>query len=124
MIRQPTVIVFGAGASSDYGFPFGDRLLRQIYENLKPQSNAWIPKLTECGIGSKEVEKFRQALFLSQPSSVDSFLEHRPEFTEVGKLVIALSLIPKEVDYQLFTDAPPAPGCYRYIFDKMKSGTT
>ncbi len=96
MIRQPTVIIFGAGASSDYGFPFGDHLLRKIHQQLNPKLTAWISKLIECGISPKKAEEFRQVLLLSQSSSVDSFLEHRPEFKRVGKLVIALSLISVE----------------------------
>ena len=126
MIRQPTVIILGAGASSDYGFPLGRRLLYKIFQQLRPKAKAWIPKLIECGISSEEVEKFREALLLSQASSVDSFIEHRPEFMRVGKLVIALSLILAEDDNQLFIEGGPISGsygCYQYIFDKMKSGT-
>ncbi len=123
MIRKPTVIIFGAGASSDFGFPFGDRLLRNIHQRLNPKLEDWIPKLIDCGVSSEEAEEFREALRLSQPASVDSFIEHRPEFKKVGKLVIALSLIPAEVDYSLFPDEPPPSGCYRYIVDKMKSDT-
>jgi hypothetical protein len=123
MIRQPTVIVFGAGASSSYGFPFGDQMIQKIHQQLNPKQNTWIPKLIECGISDEKIEEFRKALLLSQPYSVDSFLEHRPEFIEVGKLIIALSLIPMESDYRLFPDGSASSGCYRYIFNQMKSGT-
>ncbi len=122
MIGKPTVIVFGAGASASYGFPFGERLLQIIDQNLNPASDKWIPRLIECGIESEEVADFRRVLLLSQQSSVDSFLEHRPEFIRVGKLVIALSLIPAEEDSRLVSLGSRSDGCYQYIFAKMTSG--
>lgn len=124
MIEKPTVIVFGAGASMSYSFPFGKRLLQLIEQNLNPASTKWIPKLIECGIKSDQVADFKRVLFLSQQSSVDSFLEHRPEFITVGKLVIALSLIPMEEGNRLFNFDSRRIGCYQYIFDKMTSSTS
>ena len=124
MIREPTVIVFGAGASRDYGYPLGDSLLRTIHQKLNPrQSDTWIPQLEAYDIDAAEVGRFRNSLLRSQPSSIDSFLERRPEFMKVGKLVIALSLIPKENDYTLFPSDSGLNGCYQYIAISMTSGT-
>ena len=38
MIRTPTVLVLGAGASMEYGFPSGERLRQQIVEGLSTES--------------------------------------------------------------------------------------
>ncbi len=123
MIREPTVIVFGAGASSDYNYPLGDRLLRTIQKKLDPRNDEWISQLRLYGINPTEIEIFRDSLLRSQQYSIDSFLERRPKFMKVGKLVIALSLIPHEDDYTLFSPDTNHSGCYQYIANNMTSGT-
>jgi len=108
MITKPTVFVFGAGASMPYGFPSGRQLVEQIYctalGNFKETSNnKWInsglisaPRIREIlndMYGASEVGKFGKALRLSQQISIDAFLEHRAEFTDIGKLTIALFIL-------------------------------
>ena len=111
MITKPTRIIFGAGASESYGYPLGNNLLQIIHSSLGNINGDWILKLRACGIDVSHINKFRDELYLAQPSSVDSFLEYRNEFIEVGKLVIALSLIPQEEDHKLFGFSARSEGC-------------
>ncbi|MDD4876825.1 MAG: hypothetical protein PHQ86_06845 [Dehalococcoidales bacterium] len=122
MITIPTRIVLGAGASASYDYPLGNRLLKIIDLKLARPNGNWIPILKKCGINTDEIEKFRYGLFHAQPFSVGSFLESRPEFITIGKLVIALSLIPYEKHDGLFSFDARENGCYQYIFNRMISG--
>lgn len=109
MITKPTALILGAGASMPYGFPSGQGLLTTIDKNLNKDKLGshpnpdWIAILKDFGISDGDIQIFRQELFYSR-ISVDAFLEHRPEFLKVGKLVIALSLIQYENNQNLFPD--------------------
>ena len=100
MIKKPTVIILGAGASKPYGFPSGREILYDIQENLRPQR--WIQILRTLHIKQAVAEEFVKDLLKSSRPSVDAFLEYREEYMEVGKLAIALSLIPHEKEGNLF----------------------
>jgi hypothetical protein len=128
MIERPTVIIFGAGASQPYGFPLGSDLLEIICNNLDSSSNEfrfrwWVDRLSYYGFSPDNITEFRAALFRSQQSSVDSFLEHRPEFLEIGKIMIAETLIPFEVEERLLSFEARKKGCYQYIFRKLTENT-
>jgi hypothetical protein len=109
LIQKPTVLILGAGASSPYGFPTGLGLSQSIIGNLRPLlphetrgKNDWVPFLREhFGIPADEVHSFVQEPNFSR-LSVDAFLEHRPEYINIGKLSIALSLIAHEHEKKLF----------------------
>lgn len=122
MITKPTRIILGAGASASYGYPSGNNLLKTIDQSLGNPNEYWTPLLKECGINTDHIEKFKSELYLSQASSVDSFLEYRQEFIKIGKLIIAISLIPYEADSRLFGFDARNSGCYQYIFNNMSSG--
>jgi len=64
---------------------------------------------------------FRRELTYSGRSSVDAFLEHRPEFLEVGKLTIALALMPFEEEHRLFEISPDRPSWYEYLYEKLNA---
>jgi hypothetical protein len=51
---------------------------------------------------------------------VDAFLEHRPEFLEVGKRAIAGALLPRERIEHLFSP-PRGQNWYEYLFRKMNA---
>jgi len=89
MIRIPTVLILGAGASMPYGFPSGADLRKAIC--LPGNDNAWIyHSLNQfVGIDAEKVQSFAIAFSRSNISSIDSFLAKRLEFTEIGKLAIA-----------------------------------
>ena len=119
MITKPTVLVLGAGASKPYGYPLGGELVHHIDDILK--DNNWVAALMECGVDRRIVDEFRFELFYSQQPSVDSFLEYRPEFHEVGKLTIAMSLIAHEHESALFAHVRRNEGIYHYLFTQLNA---
>ena len=119
MITKPTVLILGAGASKPYGYPLGGQFVKNIDDILKDSN--WVAALLECGIDKEIIEEFKSELFFSQQPSVDSFLEHRPEFREVGKLTIAMSLIAHEFESELFVHVRREEGIYHYLFTQLNA---
>jgi len=101
MLSSKTVLVLGAGASKPFNFPTGVELSQRIVEQLGPSSGAYILK-EMCGISLESTEDFRLSFYHSGKNSVDAFLEHRPEFIDVGKAVTAWALIPFELEQEIF----------------------
>lgn len=99
MFYRRTVFVLGAGASFPYGFPTGEGLVNEIISLARDErtNDAFLYN----GCDAKDVRLFAGDLSDSDAASVDSFLEHRPDFLKIGKLAICLSLIPKEQDRAL-----------------------
>jgi len=120
MITEKTVLILGAGASKPYGFPTGRELLYKIRTALDSFGTSDLrKKLIEQGVSDSQINAFLMELMYSDPSSVDAFLEYRPEFLPVGKLAITLSLIPFENDDTFFKRALNQPSWYRYLFEKL-----
>ena len=101
MIKSNTVLILGAGASFDYGFPLGRPLLLEIGSELSSNSiNPFQTQLNRCGFSIEQLKEFGKELLNSMQPSVDAFLEKRmenKEFVEIGKLSIAAKLMPLEV---------------------------
>ena len=120
MIEKPTVLILGAGASKPYGFPTGKELLYKIRAALDPEGSSGLrAKLRKQDIEDSQINDFHKVLMHTDPSSVDAFLEYRPEFLPVGKLAITLGLIPYENDDTLFKRALNEPSWYKYLFEKL-----
>lgn len=120
MITKPTVLILGAGASIPYGFPSGRELLKRVVSSLDQNASGnWIKKLMDFGIRGDVIRTFSYELKYSGRPSVDAFLEHRAEFLKVGKLAIALGLIPCEEEHRLFDIHREEPGWYEYLFNKL-----
>jgi hypothetical protein len=119
MVSTPTVLILGAGASIPYGFPSGADLVANILDLIRPAGtmppgiNSTLKKM---GFADEIQMRFRRELLCSQFYSIDAFLEHRPEFMEVGKAAIATILIPYENEETLLNSST---GCYRYIFNRL-----
>ena len=112
MIKTPTVFILGAGASMPYGFPSGAELAAHICQagsDLQP-----------FGVSQKENDEFVIELRNSGQSSVDAFLEHRPEFLHVGKVAIAYHLIQREDSLELLSRNRD---WYTWLLNKMTVGT-
>jgi len=103
-----------------YGFPSGEALLRKVHDGLHPSSSwGWHQVLDHCGVSQAEWQAFRLELYNSQQSSVDAFLEYRPEFLKVGKLAMTLALVPNEDESTLLGFAYRGSGCYQYLFSSL-----
>jgi len=76
--------------------------------------------LTSLGIRSKSLDPFYGALRDSAAPSIDSFLEHRPEFMEIGKAHIAYHLIQRE-DPGTLNSTQPSGKWYDYLFRLVAS---
>jgi hypothetical protein len=129
MITKPTVFVLGAGVSMPYGFPSGKKLVELIHSSTREFAPEY-PTLSSINrettyrelvakFGKDVVMKFGDALFYSQQQSIDAFLEHRPEFSEIGKLAISLLILSKEIEYELLKFENRDKGCYQFLFSKL-----
>lgn len=102
MIQSPTVLILGAGASVPYGFPAGAELRRMIIASLENNAVTGAPRkplvqlLKNAGFTLSHITAFRLALMHADTTSVDLFLERRPEYIAVGKVAIAAILLPFE----------------------------
>ena len=120
MITDPTVLVLGAGASAPYGFPVASELKQKICDAFAkdPTATRFLHEGSE--IPMNVFLEFREAFRKSGQSSVDAFLERRPDFIPVGKLAIAYCLIPYESEDAFFQ-----PTCggdwYQYLFGKLNA---
>ena len=95
MIRKPTVLVLGAGASAEYGFPVGRSLLLHIVRELRASSRLHLD-MQSCGFNDDLIKQFCSELGASNQPSVDAFLEQHKDNTDyenLGKAAIAASLI-------------------------------
>ena len=115
MITLPTVFILGAGASLPYGFPLG-RGLRDRVCALGGKARELIG---EAGYDLAQYDEFQQRLRYSAYTSVDWFLEDYPEYIEVGKSLIAGSLIPFENEEKLFPPGSPTDHWYELLLNTM-----
>ncbi len=118
MIRTPTVLILGAGASADYGFPLGRRLRDLVCEF--PRSYA-AKELLRAGFKEEELSRFVDTLRHSGYTSVDWFLERWPEFIPIGKASIAAVLIPLEDPDRLFPPRSPEQHWYELLLNTLDS---
>lgn len=116
MITKPTVLILGAGASRPFDYPTGKELKTKICNNVE----GWGELFLNSGIDMTKVRRFKQQLEKSPDRSVDAFLEHRPEFLQIGKMAISRALIPFEIVSNLFDTKSGRNNWYEYLFDKMK----
>lgn len=116
------MLVLGAGASAPYGFPVAHELKRLICGAFVKNSVATRTLHEGSQIPTNIFTEFRGAFHKSGQSSVDAFLEHRPEFMEVGKLAIAWCLIPYESEDALFENIGSRGGdWYQYLAEKLNA---
>jgi hypothetical protein len=122
MITKPTVLVLGAGASAPYGFPVASELKEQICSAFVKDSTGTRLLHEGSEIPMNVFLEFRDAFHKSGQSSVDAFLEHRPQFIEVGKFAIAYCLIPYESEEVLFRITGSRGGdWYQYVSEKLNT---
>lgn len=125
MIKEPTVLILGAGASMPFGFPSGPKLVEIICNTLrsidgKIGTDLWT-NLYSCGFRIEQITEFANALHMSGYQSIDSFLERRPEYQNIGKSAIAAAIMPLERTETLFaaTTCDSKPNWYKYLYNQM-----
>lgn len=116
MITNKTVLILGAGASNPYQYPLGEKLRMDICDNITLGHSAEI--LNKYGFKGDDIRNFRNEFFNSGKYTIDEFLEKRKEFTEIGKMAIALELVPKESN-EILNKIPNSENWYRLVFNKM-----
>ncbi|MFC1463003.1 SIR2 family protein [Verrucomicrobiota bacterium] len=95
-IPANTVLVLGAGASVDYGFPLGGHLKTNIIAMTKPRGRG-AQFLLQSGYEQSKIEEFHRSLTaLTHLTTIDTFLLRRKEFRDIGVLMIAKCLLAKE----------------------------
>lgn len=122
MIRRPTVLILGAGASQPYGFPVGSDLVDRICKDLldKDSSDAGFRWRLEERFSNRpgSVDAFAQALRNARTYSIDSFLETRSDYRDIGKAAIADVLLRTELPVSL-AGASRSVDWYRYLFNVL-----
>lgn len=100
MITKKTVLVLGAGASMAYGLPSGPELKAKVVHQLGQPNTILL--LERLGQDRELIDRFREDLMQSHPSSIDAYLASRDDYINIGKMAIAATLIPLERRNQLF----------------------
>jgi len=118
MISRSTVLVLGAGASVPYGYPTGRGLLLDVREKLLNPPSMLQGILLKRGIPLGHPGALAMLLSQSMQPSVDAFLENRPEFMQIGKIAIALSLIPLERQEKI-EERGQTMEWYEYLFHQL-----
>ena len=123
MILRPTVFVLGAGASHVYGFPTGAKLVTDVIHSLKyPDTKFSNDVRWASGAEGHLLGEFRRDLREARRRSIDRFLETRQEYLRIGKAAIARTLMPLEVEEELYQ--PDKEDWYEYLLDHMIQGSS
>ena len=121
MITTPTVLVLGAGASCPYGFPTAKRLRNDICEAFSSRDTPAIRLLGDSAAPAEKFLEFREAFWQSGTSSIDAFLQGRPEFLPVGKFAIAYCLMAYENGKNLYDPPEPHKDWYLDLSERLTS---
>jgi len=116
LIVAPTVFVLGAGASEPYGLPLGSQLRLDILAKYNSDVGRAVDLLNTAPFVRKDINAFVEALKYSGLSSVDAFLERRPEFMDIGKAMMGIELLHGEVHERLWQ---PDDNWLTYLFGNM-----
>ncbi len=123
MIEIPTVLILGAGASKPFGFPLGRVLLQILCMDLLTDKQNLRTRMVQLSHRqADEIEDFAKALMKSGQQSVDTFLEKRSDFLDIGKEAISCALVPCEHEGALF-ELSNEENWYRYLFGKLNAET-
>jgi len=126
LIKTPMVFIIGAGASVGYGFPLGEKLVKQIAFHTRAAETAFSRAMVASGVDSADVLRFHGNLRGADPSSIDTFLENnREEFVRVGKAAIALVILLAEAECANqgnLVENPPKDNWLKYIWNVARAG--
>jgi hypothetical protein len=114
------LLVLGAGASKPYGLPTGAEVVERVLR-LDPRDPT--ERFVAATSGEREhlsleaIEHFQRELAAAQFDSIELFLEHRPEFSRIGKLIIAHLFLRAERPKRLWR--PRDGGWYAYFLNTV-----
>ena len=129
MIEKPTVLVLGAGASYDYGFPTGRGLLMDACADILDRAHSTTRgvrdpdtplqrSLIECRFSWDEILTFARKLRASNQPSVDEFVADQPDYVKIGKAVIASVILSSEKEGKL--ERKSEKRWFEYLLDSGK----
>ena len=121
MVEIKTVLVLGAGASWDFGFPTGSELVTRILNSLDNSEKQSFKLFMEACQGEdySKAYEFHDVLQKAKPLSIDGWLEHNPAYIGIGKVAIAIAMLLCERRASL---RPQAKGdWYQLLFDRLNS---
>jgi len=120
-MSQKKVLVLGAGASIAMGYPVGKELRNQIITSDTTFHNSGENIHSLFSLEGNQREFFLE-FRKSQMASIDAFLARRPEFSEIGKKVIAAVLLSCENSNKLHTNEHE-DNWYSYFFNKKAANS-
>ena len=120
MLKKKTCLLLGAGASHHLGFPLGAGLKRDMVKALETPA-ALLDRLPVGLENTTEdhLRAFHDELAYGAWVSPDEFLEHRRQFVDFGKLLIARLLAPHEDARAIARDA----GWYERLRLALRGGS-
>lgn len=116
MIHIPTVLILGAGASAEYGFPVGRQFKNEICALIK---GGIYTEMQELGLYD-QTREFLDRLLHSPFESPDRFLEEFPDYREVGKYCFAKVLCRSETDELAFPINRPIQAWYEFLVNCLE----
>lgn len=94
MITKPTVFITGAGASTDFGFPTGSRLVELMIKNLAHNTgHIQNLKSNKFDWDRSEILGFIQTVPKSNTPSIDDWIKFNPEYRDLARFSIAFTLL-------------------------------
>ncbi len=127
MIRNPTVLILGAGASTTYGFPLGGQLVDLILGLLQGSTSPLLKALIRLEVPQGDIETFRDDLDGSGLRSIDLFLEDlKPDdvYVKIGKVAIAYLILSCEKREMLVRPKKTGDHWYEYVWNLMRPGSS
>jgi hypothetical protein len=118
VLTKATVLVLGAGASCPYGFPAAAKLSDDVITFARG-SNPRGGLVDQLKIDRAAMSALADTLVAAGAPSVDWLLERRPEFTEVGKLLMAILLHGCEQDSRLQAYPRSDADWYHYLWTEL-----
>jgi hypothetical protein len=124
MISRTICLVLGAGASMPYGFCSGDSLKMEILNRIETEDQPFVKEVSEISYKTRrEVILFKNTFRHSSLYSIDIFLQHRPDFIEIGKACISKILLHQENQHQGQLYNAGELKWYPYLLNKMRGNT-
>ncbi len=130
MFTKKTVLILGAGASCDYGYPTGAELVKNIIKSI--QNVEYVNSYDE-EIKMMEDPKLKnlcQKLEDFNPINIDYFLKHHTDVQDAGKRMIAYEILKCELKSKDELEEERSnkesnknmKDWYRYLFHAITSG--